>query len=118
MKRSIIIALLLSSVSAFACMGGGMCKDHQMGMMRDLGLNDEQKSKIRTIRQEARSEKFKLMDKMEELQDQTDTRIMAVLNTEQKAKFIELRQENVRACKGPKGCEGGTMRGEKNSCGK
>lgn len=118
MKRSIIIGLLLTSVSAFACMGGGMSKDHQMGMLQELNLSDEQKSKIRTIRQESREEKFKLMDQMEELQDKTRSRIMAVLNTEQKAKFIELRQENVRACKGPKGCDGGTMRGENNSCGK
>lgn len=106
MKRTLLITLLLTSVSAFAFMGSHHGK---MGMMMfdELNLTKAQRAELRTIRKEARDEQLTLMEKVEALHEKTHEKIMAVLNKEQQKKFRELRKEmRPRHGSGPCGCHG------------
>lgn len=89
MKRTLILGLLLTSVAAFAYGPHG-------GEMRfafdELNLTAKQKEQLKTIRREARTERIKLTDKLDDLRDQTEERMMAVLTDEQKKSLLAARK--------------------------
>lgn len=99
MKRTLLIGLLLTSVSAFAFMGHP--GDNRM-MFDELNLTEKQEQQLTTIRKASRDEQIKLMDKMDELRQKTDREMMGVLTQEQQAKFKEIRKEMRRAIKQPR----------------
>ena len=88
MKRILAIAALAAAVSAFACM-----PQQQRMPLDELDLTDAQKQELRSIRKEARTERLKLTDALEELRDKTQSRMMALLTDEQKAELTSLRKE-------------------------
>lgn len=91
MKRTLLLGLLLTSVSAFAFMGGP--RDDMRMLFESLDLSASQKTQLRTIRNEARDERRALMDKLEALRDKTDERVLAVLTDEQKKLYKSKRAE-------------------------
>lgn len=99
MKRTLLIGLLLTSVSAFAFMGHP--GDNRM-MFDELNLTEKQEQQLTTIRKASRDERIKLMDKMDELRRKTDREIMGVLTKEQQTQFKELRKEMRHAMKQPR----------------
>ncbi|WP_345975944.1 Spy/CpxP family protein refolding chaperone [Sulfurimonas sp. HSL3-7] len=105
MKRTLLIGLLLTSVSAFAYMGH---PGPDRMMLDELNLTPAQEKEIKTIRKESRNERIKLMDQMDELRDETRKQMMSVLNDEQKRQFIALRKE-MRQSRRDNGCDRGTM---------
>jgi Spy/CpxP family protein refolding chaperone len=126
MKRTVAIALILASVGAYACqgqpMGHGKDGHPRMGLMAmELNLTADQKSKIKEIRKASRNQHFELMDQMEELRDSTETKMLAVLDDEQKTKFLKMRKEKLQHrmySKGQMHREHGKMGGSKQLCDK
>jgi Spy/CpxP family protein refolding chaperone len=113
MKRTLLLGMLLTSVSVYAFMG----PERPMNTMtfEELNLTSEQKARIKTIYKESRNERIKLMDQMDDLRDETQERVMAVLDKEQKKAFIALRKEMRKRPK--KACGGhGTMPMRKPKC--
>jgi len=90
MKRTVIIGMLLTSVSAFAF--SGHCGAQNL-MLDELNLTSAQQKQLKTIRKESGGEWIKLMDQMDALGDSTRERVLAVLTDEQKTKFLSLRKE-------------------------
>ncbi len=105
MKRTLVIGLFLTSVSAFAFMGH---PGPDRIMFDEINLTPAQEKEIKTIRKESRSEHIRLMDQMEELRDQTRKKMLSVLNDEQKAKYTALRKE-MRNSRRNDGCDRATM---------
>lgn len=91
MKRTLLLGLLLTSVSAFAFMGGP--RDDMRMLFETLELSKAQKSQLRIIRNEAQDERRELMDKLEDLRDKTDERVKAVLTDQQKKIYEAKRAE-------------------------
>ena len=92
MKRTLTLGLLLASVSAFAYGPHG-----DMRMLYDsLNLTAAQKQQLKTIRKEARDERIKLTDQMDDLRDKTNDRILAVLTDEQKKAYIAARNDRLK----------------------
>lgn len=113
MKRTLLLAMLLTSVSVFAFMG----PDRHMNrmMFEELNLTSEQKARVKNIYKESRDAQIKLMDQMDDLRDKTWERAMAVLDEEQKKAFTALRKERMKRPK--KACGGnGTMPMRKPEC--
>ena len=105
MKRTVMIGLLLISVSALAFPGPGPRDDMRMAL-EGLNLTSKQKAELKTIRKEARDERIKLMDQMDDLRDKTDERVMAVLTDEQKKTLQAKRAEMMKQRKAPQqGCD-------------
>jgi len=94
MKRTLMIGLLLASVSAFAFPGP---RDDMRVLYDTLDLTKAQKVQLKTIRKETRDARLKLMDQMDDLREQSQERVMAVLTDEQRktllAKRAEMRQK-------------------------
>ncbi|MGB5965772.1 MAG: Spy/CpxP family protein refolding chaperone [Sulfurimonadaceae bacterium] len=112
MKRTLLIGMLLTSVSAFAFMG------HQgpnRAMFDELNLTAAQEKQIKTIRKESRDERIKLMDQMDDLRDQSRKRMMSALDDEQKVKFKALRKEMRQSRKNDR-CDRDTMLRMKPNC--
>jgi Skp family chaperone for outer membrane proteins len=107
MKKTLLIGLLLVSASAFAFAG----PHGDMRMMYDtLNLTSKQKQQLKTIRKEARDERIKLMDQMDDLRDKTNDRVMAVLNDDQKKQLLAIRSERMQQRKmPPQRCDRGRM---------
>jgi len=84
-KTTLIIALLGLSVSAFAFMHEP--RDDMRELFASLDLSKEQKAQLKTIRNETRDERIKLMDKMDELREKSEERVMAVLTEKQREQF-------------------------------
>ena len=114
MKRTLIIGLLLTSVSAFACMGH---QGPQKMMFDELNLTAAQEKQLKTIRKESRTERLKLMDQMDDLRDQSKKRVMTILTDEQKVKFKALRKEMRQSHKNNR-FDRDTMTGMKPQCDK
>lgn len=113
MKRTLLLGLLLSSVSAFAYMG-----HPEAGTMlfEELDLTPAQAKEIKAIQKASRDERIKLMDKMDDLRDATRQKTLSVLNDEQKTKYAALRKsmrKEMRTKQRPDGCDRGTMTGMK-----
>jgi len=90
MKKTLLIGLLLASAATFAYAG----PHGDMRMLFDsLNLTAAQKEQLKTIRKEARDERIKLKDQMDDLRDKTNERVMAVLNDEQKKAYRTKRTE-------------------------
>lgn len=109
MKRTLLIGLLLSSVSAFAFMGhpgpNNMIFD-------ELNLTPAQMKEIKAIQKASRDERIKLMDKMDDLRDETRQKTLSVLNDEQKTQYKALPKEmrkEMRKTRRYDGCDRGTM---------
>lgn len=110
MKRTVMIGLLLVSVSALAFPGP---RDDMRMMFEGLNLTSKQKAELKTIRKEARDERIKLMDQMDDLRDKTDERVMAVLTDEQKKALQAKRAERMKQRKSPQqGCDRMPERGK------
>lgn len=109
MKRALLIGLLLGSVSAFAHMGH---PGPNPMILDELNLTPAQAKEIKAIRKASRDERIKLMDKMDDLRDETRQKMLSLLNDEQKAKFAALRKEmrkEMRNTRRPDGCDRDTM---------
>ena len=104
MKKTVMIGLLLISVSALAFPGPGPRDDMRM-MFEGLNLTTKQKAALKTIRKEARDERIKLMDQMDDLRDKTEERVMAVLTDEQKKALQTKRAEMMKQRKTQQGCD-------------
>lgn len=109
MKRTLLIGLLLSSISAFAAMG-----HHGPNPMifDELELTPTQAKEIKTIQKVSRDKRIKLMDQMDDLRDETRQKTLSVLTDEQKAKFKALRKEmrsEMRDKRRNGDCDRGTM---------
>ncbi|MHC3993753.1 Spy/CpxP family protein refolding chaperone [Thiomicrolovo sp. ZZH C-3] len=93
MKRTLLIGALLTAAgtSAFA----GPHGDSRM-LLNSLDLTTAQKQQLKTIRKEARNERFKLMDQMDDLRDKTNDRILAVLTDDQKKAYIAARSDRMK----------------------
>jgi len=81
MKKTLLIGLLLASASAFAFAG----PHGDMRMIYDsLDLTAKQQEQLHAIRKEARDERMKLKDQLDDLRFKTRQRVMALLTDEQK----------------------------------
>jgi len=105
MKRTLLLTLLLGSIAAYAY--GGPHGDMRM-LFDSLNLTAAQKQQLKTIRKEARDERIKLMDQMDDLRDKTNDRVMAVLNDEQKKAYLAKRTEMMQMRKSQH-CDRATM---------
>lgn len=113
MKRTLLIGLLLSAVSASAYMAHPAPENR---LLDELDLTPAQTKEIKAIQKAARDERIKLMDKMDDLRDATRRKTLSVLNDEQKAKYATLRKtmrKEMRDARRPDGCDRGTMTGMK-----
>lgn len=109
MKRTLLIGLLLTSVSAFAM---GHPGPNPM-ILDELDLTPAQAKEIKAIQKASRDERIKLMDKMDDLRDETRQKTLSVLTDEQKAKFATLRKEMRKEMRNKRrngDCDRGTMR--------
>lgn len=102
-KTALILALIGLSVSAFAYMDGP--RDDMRMNFDTLNLTAKQKQQLKTIRKEARDERIKLMDQMDDLRDKTEERVMAVLTDEQKKTLQAERTERMKQRKAPQDCD-------------
>jgi len=93
MKRTLILGLLLASVSAYAFMEP---RGDMRMLFETLELTPAQKAQLKTIRKEARDERIKLTDQLDDLRDKTQERILAVLTDEQKKAYLSQRAEMMR----------------------
>ncbi|UFS63071.1 Spy/CpxP family protein refolding chaperone [Sulfurimonas sp. HSL-3221] len=93
MKRTLLIGALLAAAgtSAFAGPHGG-----DRMLFNSLDLTTAQKQQLKTIRKEARDERFKLRDQMDDLRDKTNDRILAVLTEDQKKAYIAARSDRMQ----------------------
>jgi Spy/CpxP family protein refolding chaperone len=114
MKRTIIIGMLLTSVSAFAFSGH---RGAQNLMLDELNLTPAQQKQLKTIRKESRGERIKLMDQMDDLRDSTRERILSVLTDKQKTQFLSLRKE-MRQSFQKERSNRATMNGMNPNCGR
>ncbi len=106
MKKIVAAGIILASVSAFAYMDAPGQRSHMPYFpYEQLDLNAEQVKQIKQIRKEARNERIKLMDQMQDLRDDTRTRMMAVLTPEQQQQLKSMRgnmRPSMRDCDCPK----------------
>jgi len=112
MKRTLLLGLLLASVSAFAY--AGPHGDKRM-LFDGLNLTAAQKQQLKTIRKEARDERIKLRDQMDDLREKADERVMAVLTDEQKKAYLAKKAEWMQMRKAHR-CDHDTMPMRKPKC--
>ena len=112
MKKTLLITLLAASAATFA-----FASPHSdMRMLFDsLNLTSKQKEQLKTIRKEARTERLKLMDQLEDLRDKTDEKVLAVLTDEQKKTYLAKRSERMEQRKPPQGCSRDGMPPERDT---
>lgn len=102
MKKTAMIILALGlCVGAYAFME--MPRDNMHERFASLDLSKEQKAQLKTIRKEARSERIKLMDQMDDLREKTEERVMAVLTDKQREQ-LRAKQSEMRPKPGTNGC--------------
>jgi Spy/CpxP family protein refolding chaperone len=109
MKRTLLIGLLLTSVSAFAFMGH---PGPTPMILDELDLTPAQAKEIKAIQKASRNEHIKISDQMDDLRDATRQKMLSVLTDEQKTKFKALRKEmrnEMRDKRRNGDCDRGTM---------
>ena len=93
MKKTLLFGLLLASAAAFAHPGSNYGPGNDMRMLfGTLDLTAKQQEQLNTIRKEARNERRKLTDQLDDLRDKTRQRVMAVLTDEQKKTLLAERK--------------------------
>lgn len=100
-KTTLLIVLLGLSVSVYAFMEPP--RDDIRRLFASLDLSQEQKTQLKTIHKESRDERIKLMDKMDELRDKTEERVMAVL-TEKQREQLKARRSEMQRKRDDDGC--------------
>ncbi len=110
MKKTLIIGMLLASAAAFAYPGQdhGPRDDMPPMLFDTLNLTTKQQEQLHAIRKEARDERMKLMDKLDDLRFNTRQKVMAVLTDEQKKTLQEQRASMLKK-RMSQGCQGGQM---------
>jgi len=101
MKKTLLLGALLASVSAFAYGP----HDNMRALYDTLNLTSAQKQQLKTIRKEARDERLKLMDQMDDLRDKTNDRVLAVLNDEQKKAYLAAKSDRMKKRMNKNSCD-------------
>lgn len=105
MKKTLAVGLLVASVAAIAHPGP---RDDTRMLFDTLNLTAKQQEQLHTIRKEARDERMKLMDKLDDLRFNTRQKVMAVLTDEQKKTLQEQRASMLKQ-RMSQGCQGDQM---------